>query len=208
MSIPQPFDESEKETIAYYNARADHFFQATAHLDMSALYERFEKRLPQNAVVLDAGCGSGRDTLHFASKGFKVSAMDASSEMVRLARALTGLEVIESSFMEINEDQKYDGIWACASLLHVPRAQIDTVINKLSTALKADGVLYTSFKYGLSEEFRHGRLFNDYDQESFEKMLTNHPELTLVELWVTEDVRSDHQEKWLNGIMRKTGRRS
>jgi len=203
MNSYQLSDNPDYETINYYNNNAASYSQNTAFLDVSSLYKHFEKFLPVKARILDAGCGSGRDSLYFLKSGYDVIAFDASQEMVKIASELTGLKVLQLYFLDINFQEEFDGIWACASILHVSRNFIDLVFDKLSGALKINGVLYASFKYGKNEEFRNGRLFNDYNNEDFEKLLENHPELAIIDLWLTEDVRPDRKEMWLNCILRK-----
>lgn len=191
-------------SIDYYNQNAQPFFDGTAHLDMAALYHMFEKHLSPQAHILDAGCGSGRDTHYFLSRGYQVTAFDASSEMVRLAAALTGRPIRHCTFLDLDYVAAFDGIWASASLLHVPRYQISAVLARLSCALKPGGVFYLSFKYGLNESIHHGRLFSDYTEASFSDLLSSHPELSLVEVLVSEDVRPGRStEKWLNVLLKK-----
>ena len=93
----------------YYNENANDFINTTVNVDLSELYEKFLKYVPKNSHVLDAGCGSGRDSKYFLDNGFKVSAIDASIEMVKGAKLLTGLDVKQIYFqdiIEINKNQK------------------------------------------------------------------------------------------------------
>ncbi|UJZ95067.1 class I SAM-dependent methyltransferase [Photobacterium damselae subsp. damselae] len=138
-------------TIQYYNENAQSFVDGTVNVDMEALYSPFVKLLRDNALILDAGCGSGRDTKAFLSMEFDVEAIDASEEMVRHATAYTGINVKQQTFQDIDVSNSYDGIWACVSLLHVPQDQLFTVFNQLEKTLKAGGVWYFSFKYGNEE---------------------------------------------------------
>lgn len=193
----------DNPSIDYYNQNADRFYQNTAFADMSALYGMFEQYLPAHARILDAGCGSGRDSLHFAQKGYAVTAFDAAHELVLRARALTSLPVRECTFESFEDEGLFDGIWACASLLHVSREQTPATLRKLAGFLKPGGVFYLSFKVGSGEAFRNGRMFNDYDEDSFRTMIADLPELTVVELQMTDDVRPEIHERWLNVVMKK-----
>ena len=106
-------------TIRYYNENARAYFDSTVALDMGKLYGPFLKHLRPGSKVLDAGCGSGRDSLFFKNQGFQVTAFDASKEMVKLASELLDQKVLLMSFEDLSLTEQYDGIWACASLLHV-----------------------------------------------------------------------------------------
>ena len=170
---------------------------------MSKIYPQFTGHLRKNAYILDAGCGSGRDSLYFLKNGFQVDAFDASAKMVEHAKKLTGLEVLKQKFEETQVSNKYDGIWACASLLHVPSAKLPSVMNKLIKALKPDGVIYLSFKYGGCERFSDGRHFTDMNETSFKKLITCIDRINFVSMWVSEDNRPDRTEKWFNAILKK-----
>ena len=191
-------------TTDYYDENAELFFNTTCDVDLSEIYIQFEKYLPQNATVLDAGCGSGRDSKHFLSKGYDVQAIDASEEMVKRAKQFTGLDVQKMFFQDIDEKDLYDGIWSCASLLHVPRDTIDEVFIKFIDALKDDGVWYMSFKYGESERTKDDRFFNDYTDETLSTLISSYPQLTILEMWLTDDRRADRDDKWVNAIVRKS----
>ncbi|MGL6177499.1 MAG: class I SAM-dependent methyltransferase [Vibrionaceae bacterium] len=192
-------------TIDYYNQNAQSFIDSTLHVDMQDLYEPFVALLPKNALILDAGCGCGRDSKAFLAMGFQVEAMDASKEMAKHASSYTGLKVQHQTFQEIHETNKYDAIWACASLLHVPKAELPTVMAKFSAALKHDGIWYLSFKYGNKEREKDGRAFTDMDEKTIKMLLSRQANLTLVAIWITDDARPERKEKWLNIIVKKLG---
>ena len=161
--------------------------------------------MPPYASILDAGCGSGRDTLYFAQRGYRVTAFDYSPTIVKLASKLAGQEVLQLSFQDLEFENQFDGVWACSSLLHIPIAEMNNVLIKLSKSMKVNGVLYTSFKYGTGEHDRNGRLFVDLDEEGFDELIKVHPELTVIRYWQTSDLRPKREkEKWLNLLVRKT----
>lgn len=191
-------------TIDYYNLNAENFIENTKNVDMHLTQDRFLRLLEKNTTILDFGCGSGRDTKYFLLKGYQVMATDGSAEICRLASAFTGIEVKKLLFQELNETNKYEGIWACSSILHLPKNELFLVIQKMCIALKDNGVVYTSFKYGDFEGERNGRYFTDFTEESFQQFIANMPELTIEDHWITSDVRPGRgEEKWLNLILRK-----
>lgn len=188
-------------TIQYYNQNADAFIQGTINVDMEDLYRPFINNLPKDALILDAGCGSGRDTKAFLDKGFKVKAIDASEAMVSHATSYSGIEVKQATFQNITDVDKYDGIWTCASLLHVPLEELPQVIGNLRRALKQGGVWYLSFKYGSLERIKDGRVFTDMNENTIKTLLSHEPDLEILDMWTTIDTRPERSEKWLNIIV-------
>ena len=192
------------KTIEYYNQNADMFAQGTRLVDFTIVQERFRKMLPAGSRILDFGCGSGRDTKYFLEKGYQVAATDGSSELCKLASAFAGIEVKEMLFQDLDASGKYEGIWVCSSILHLSKKELLPVIRKMCDALKDNGVIYTSFKYGDFEGERNGRYFTDFTEDTFDKFIKVIQELTIEEEWITSDVRPGRgEEKWLNLILRK-----
>ena len=192
-------------TIDYYNLNAENFIEGTQNVDMHQAQDRFLQLLDENASILDFGCGSGRDTRYFLDKGYRVTATDGSAELCRWASDFTGIEVKEMLFQELDDMGTYDGIWACSSILHLPKIELLPVICKMCMALKDSGVIYTSFKYSDFEGVRNGRHFTDFTEDSFKEFIAEIPELTIEQYWFTGDVRPGRgDEKWLNLILRKS----
>lgn len=192
------------ETLAYYNQNADAFIEGTQNADMSEQYRFFLKYLTPGCKLLDLGCGSGRDSAYFSSLGFAVTAVDGSEELCKRVIANYGIDAICISFEDISFTAEFDAVWACASLLHVKKADIPNVFDKVSAALIPGGILYASFKYGSEERVVNGRFFNDYTENDLDTLLTSDNQLSLLEYWITEDVRPDRcGERWLNFIAKK-----
>ena len=191
------------KTIDYYNKHAEEFTASTFEVDMESLYQPFLVELQEGARILDVGCGSGRDTLAFKNKGYQVDTIDYSEELVKKATQLTGIPVRLQSFYEIDADQAYDGIWACASLLHCERTRLKEVIGKLLSALKPNGMLYMSFKYGNGDRQKDGRQFTDLDEVQAKALLGQFDRVQQIQQWITIDQRPERQEKWLNLIWKK-----
>lgn len=192
------------ETLTYYNQNADAFVEGTQNANMSEQYRFFLKHLSPGCKILDLGCGSGRDSAYFASMGFDVTAVDGSEELCKRVKTNYGIEAICVKFEDLSFKDEFDAVWACASLLHVKKADIPNVMSKVSAALKPGGILYASFKYGNDERIINGRFFNDYTENDIDTLLTPENQLALLEYWITEDVRPDRSgERWLNFIAKR-----
>lgn len=191
-------------TIEFYNQHSQDFFASTVNADVSELYHAFLSQLPVNARILDAGCGSGRDSKAFIQLGFDVTAIDASVELAKAASDYIGQKVTVCTFEQIDPTLIFDGIWACASLLHVEASALPNTFATLASTLVTNGVFYCSFKYGVQERTHNGRFFADAD-ESLLKQWIQGSGLACKQTWVTTDVRPDRaNEKWLNAILIKT----
>ena len=194
-----------ENTIKYYNLKSEKFTNTTQTVDFETTQKRFLSKLQPTSCLLDFGCGSGRDTKYFLSQGYTVDAIDGSEEMCKIATEYTGIPVKQMLFHQLDEQEKYDGIWACASILHLPLQDLETVLHKMSRALKPSGIIYTSFKYGTFEGERNGRYFTDMTEETFAVLLKRIPTLTLEEQRISSDVRPGRgDEKWLNLILQKS----
>ncbi len=190
-------------SITYYDQHADAFIAGTLDVQMQSLYDKFLPHLPAGGHILDAGCGSGRDSRYFLQQGFVVTALDASWPLVLHARTLTGLPVLHCRFEEFVAEQPLEAIWACASLLHVPQAELVLVMDHLARQLRRGGLFYCSFKYGVGEVSRDGRSFTHLDESGLAALLTKLP-LSVVECWQTADLRPGRQEeRWLNVLLRR-----
>ena len=186
----------------YYDDNAQRFYDSTVDVDMVGFYCKFLPLVGAEGRILDLGCGSGRDTKYFVDLGYKVDAIDASKEMVRLASIKSGLEVKHMSFELFSPGLQYDGIWACASLLHVEPKALKSMFVQISHWLNVSGVLYASFKYGDGVRVKDGRTFTDMDEHQL-KVLLSAANLILKESWVTDDQRPERNEKWLNVLVTK-----
>lgn len=191
-------------TIDYYNRNVKNFIDGTVSVDFTQIQNVFLKLLPKNACILDFGCGSGRDTKFFLDCGYQVEAIDGSLELCRAASEYTGIHVKQMLFQELDVVEKYDGIWASASILHVKKAELPHIIHKMSLAAKKNGIIYISFKHGDFEGERNGRYFTDMTEISMKELLEKFPELKVEKQWITGDVRPGRgDERWLNIILRK-----
>lgn len=192
------------DSIDYYNKYAAKEFEETVNQDMSGIMKEFLDLLEEGDTILDLGCGSGRDSLTFYELGYDVTPLDASEEMCQLAEIHTGLEVLRMTYEEMDFDNVFDGIWACASLLHTPKKELSDILTKIARALNDKGILYMSFKLGDFEGFRGERYFCDFTADSMTELLRDNGRFEIIKLWETEDMRSAHADvRWLNVLLRK-----
>lgn len=190
-------------TINYYNNNAKEFCEGTLLADMSLCRNMFLKYMVSSGHILDAGCGSGRDSKEFKELGYEVTAFDASEEICRFATEYLGQEVQCRRLEDVTEENCYDGIWASASLLHVAKKDLPNVLARLKRALKEDGILYASFKYGENEKMRGERSFSDFTEEQAKKLFLENG-FEILEFALTGDVREGRaDEMWCNVVVRK-----
>lgn len=196
-----------QQNIQYYNSHAKAFFDSTVDVDMQPLYQLFLPYVKVGGHILDAGCGSGRDSKAFIAKGFNVTAIDASQALVKQASEYLGFAVEHKTFQQINEQNNYDAIWCCASLLHVPFSELSEVFNRFCEALKPSGVMYVSFKHGepnLAPREQNGREFTDLNEHGLKALLANNAKLKIINTWITGDRRAGREdEQWFNAILTK-----
>lgn len=193
-------------TLKYYNNNAVDFYQNTVSVEFSDIQSKFLSKLDKNAYILDFGCGSGRDTKAFLNQGYHVEATDGSAELCKLATQYTGIPVRHMLFQDLSAVDQYDGIWACSSILHLPLDELSDVMCKMAIALKSNGIIYTSFKYGTFSGERNGRYFTDMTESTFTAFIRNIADLVTEEQWISSDVRPGRgEEQWLNIILWKCG---
>ncbi|MDO4800311.1 MAG: class I SAM-dependent methyltransferase [Bacillota bacterium] len=189
---------------SYYNENAQNMIESTLKLDLHPIYDRFEIYLHKGEKILDVGFGSGRDSIYFRGQGYDVVSIDFAEEVVRRGRTLLNNEVLLVDMREMRYSNEFDAIWASAVLLHYREEEIIEILARMREALKEQGIIYVSFKYGAHVEERHGRMFNDFNEEKFEALMQSVDGLEIAEMWQTQDARKDHETKrWLNVILKK-----
>ena len=192
-------------TLDYYNKNSEEYFNSTLNVDMTNTYKAFLKLVPKGGKILDLGCGSGRDSMNFMKLGYEVTAVDGAKELAKKASVLLGKEVIVSTFEELKLKEKFHGIWACASLLHIKREDLKIVLNNLYNNLEDNGVFYMSFKYGEKEYVDDkNRYFNCFTDESIISFINENTKYNILGLYITEDKLGRVNEvKWVNLICNK-----
>ena len=192
------------DTLDYYQRHAREFIAGTVGIDMSAHYRRFLEQLPSHASILDLGCGSGRDSRFFSELGHRVTAVDGSAELCRQAEQVTGFPVRCILFEELDYSDAFDGIWACASLLHVEKDKMRQVLDLVARAMKTGGILYASYKYGSGNHTENGRFYSDYTEADIPVLFPDSGALRCMDWWITQDERPERSnEKWLNMLCKK-----
>jgi len=193
----------KRTSIDYYEMYAERFFETTVSADMHDVYQPFLSLVKPRGRILDLGCGSGRDSRYFIRHGYQVEAVDGSPALARLASEYIGQEVICGRIEELEYDQEFDGIWACASLVHIEKKDLPEILKKLKRALNLEGILYISLKYGEGEGVKDGRFFSYYDEVQLRKVFNRLKYLKIIKLFRTEDVRQERkQELWINVLAR------
>ena len=187
------------KTIEYYNKNVELFVSSTKDVEFNKMQNMLLKYLKKGDYILDLGCGSGRDSKAFLEKGFKVVSVDGSEKLCNIASSYIGQEVIFTTFQNFKSDIKFNGIWACASLLHLPYKDLKEVIKNLRNNLKEEGYFYLSFKYGEFEGERNGRYFTNMTEKKFRNLIKDILEYEIVEEKITSDARREEKKK--NGLI-------
>ena len=191
-------------TLDFYNNNSKSYIESTLSIDMSHLYKDFLKNIPKDGHILDLGCGSGRDSLEFIKRGYNITAVDGSKELSIAASKVIGQKVICNKFEDLQLTEKFHGIWACASLLHINKRDLINVIKNISSNLEDNGVFYMSFKYGEDEYIdEKGRYFNCYTEKTFKEMILAVPKLEIIKIYKSEDtIGGRNNLQWLNVLFK------
>lgn len=205
-----------KETLNYYNQNADTYIKQTKNLRTDDLCDQFVYELPFHLGIpnhiLDVGCGSGRDAFWISNRyAINVTAIDGSSEMIKINKKnyeLSKVKWLNILFDEIKIqgwEDKFTGIWACASLLHVPFKALPYLMTDLIKTLKFEGIIYASFKHGDAERYDGERFFCDMNEGRLLEMLHQlYIDCTIeYDCWVTSDLRQDRDDEWFNVMITK-----
>ncbi len=197
-------------TAEFYSENAKSYSDETLKNDVNHVRDRFLASLVSSNFtqqhILDLGCGAGRDSKVFIDAGFTVTALEASKELALLAEVHIGQPVLNIRYQQLHIKNTYDGIWACASLLHCPKSQIEYVMQNCIDALKEGGVFYFSFKHGEGERLdERGRFFNDYTLDSLNTLIARFNEVDVIDIWQETTPLRGQEQIWLNGLIRKVG---
>jgi SAM-dependent methyltransferase len=192
------------DILDYYNRTAEAYSKNTGELDMEHVRTPFLEILDGKARILDLGCGPGRDAQVFHALGHYVTAMDGSSAMCGLARQRLpmGVEIIHATYADMNWKSEFDGVWACASLVHLNPFEMLDVLHHIFSALRKDGVFYASLKMGVGKKKVEEREFWHWTEKDIHPLLVK-AGFTPYRHWVTMDARKEKPQLWLNVLARK-----
>jgi len=201
---PDGWDARREAVAGWYDGRAQAFAAATADLDKADAYARFLAKVPAGGRILDAGCGAGRDSAQFLALGYDVTACDLSPEMARLTHERTGLDVRVADLLAVRWEPRFHGVWAMASLLHLPRADAERAVAHLGRALLPGGVLLVSGKHGDREWEKDEIWFSALDEAWLDGFLAAQPALRLHDCWLRPDDRPGRErEAWFTFILKR-----
>ncbi len=180
----------------YYDDNYQDFISRTLEVDMSELYIPFCNKLASESKILDIGCGPGRDLKYFSSIGHIPIGLEPSQQLADFGRKYSDCKIIETTIQEFQSETLFDGIWACASILHLSSSELGEALHNIAGLMHGGSIFYCSFKLGSHEGIRNGRYFNDQTMDSFTELL---PEsLKISQSWISEDLRPQTLQKWLN----------
>ena len=191
-------------TLDFYNQHAKEYFFQTVKADLSATYKKFLPFIKKEGLILDLGCGSGRDSYYFKQNGYQIVAVDGAKELATQASLLLGQPVLNQLFEDIQFNEEFDGVWACASLLHVSAKELPSILIKIRESLKKEGVFYISVKEGEGSGVEDGRFFQYYSPSQFHHLISQCGGLKIETAWSHTELRDEgNKVVWLNVIGRK-----
>lgn len=193
------------KTFHYYQKNADAYTEETVGFNShETCRQRFFELLAPNSLILDLGCGSGRDSRFFLENGHRVVAVDAVKEVADCAARYLTHPVRVQKAEDLSEIDCYDGIWAAASLLHIPESRIIAVFCNIIRALKPGGVWYMSFKSGVKDapETRQ-RFFSYYSLPRMRQLLDQVPQARIIDLNESSSLLRGKKQQWLNVLVMK-----
>ena len=195
--------QSTGNDIAYYDAHARDYAEPTRQIDLSRIHDRFLAHVRPGGLILDVGSGAGRDTLAFLERGFEVEAIEPSSELAAATEEFTGIAPRRIRVQELCEVNKFDGIWACASLIHVPHGELQDAVHRIAIAAKPSAPIYISFKLGVGERTApDGRTFSDLDEVGLRTLVDQIDCLTIDECWISDgEGIARGRNRWINAIL-------
>lgn len=204
LPLPDVSQSATDLTARFYESHAQEYFARTVGADMSALYDRFLPHVRPGGRILDLGCGSGRDLRAFRERGFDACGIDASPTLAKLATGYSGVSCVPMRLEDLQSEAEFDGIWACASLLHIPKRRLPSVLRRVRRALVPGGLLFASVRLGEGEATApDGRHFAYYSLEELEDQCKK-AGLHVEDHWTSDDTLRERLRsmRWANVIAR------
>ena len=205
---PDDLEQIAKQTLGHYEQRAQAFWDGTRDHDVSqniaALLQYIE--VPPPYALLDFGCGPGRDLMAFTRLGHRATGVEGSTQFAAMARAHSGCEVLQQNFLQLElPASHFDGVFANASLFHVPTQELPRVLNELYATLKTGGVLFSSNPRGDGQEGFSGDRYSAYhDWPTWRGYLSAAGFIELTHYYRPAGLPRD-QQPWLASVWRKPG---
>jgi SAM-dependent methyltransferase len=203
---PHELEDIVTQTLAYYEQRAEEFRDGTRDHDVSQNIAAFLRHIQGDPpfVILDFGCGPGRDLETFTALGHTVIGLEGTTGFAAMARAATGCEVWEQDFCRLNlPGERFDGIFANASLFHIPSQELPRVLRELHASLKPDGVLFSSNPRGEGEEgWSRGRYGAYHTLEAWRDYMSDASFVELEHYYRPTGVPRE-QQPWLASVWRR-----
>jgi SAM-dependent methyltransferase len=199
-------DDISRRTLAHYDQRAEDFWQGTRDHDVQQNVDAFLKAIESSPpfAILDFGCGPGRDLKTFKELGHAAVGLEGSARFAAMAREYSGCEVLEQDFLALDlPPSRFDGVFANASLFHVPRSELPRVLGELRESLKPGGVLFSSNPRGANEEgWTRGRYGAYHDLEAWRGYLTAAGFIELEHYYRPPGLPLE-QQPWLASVWRR-----
>ena len=196
----------KEKTLDYYNQHANEFVENTFHAQISQSLEFFTRLLCPKAHILDVGCGSGRDSLYFINRGYSVVSFDASEEVAKIAETTISHPVLVQDIETMPWNNEFDGVWAMASLLHLPKNQLQLAITNCVKSLKVQekSYFFASFKIGEGEHYdEKGRFFSYYQPDEIKNILNNTHYFQDIKYEINEDSLGRTGLSWISFFAEK-----
>ncbi len=197
--------EIESTTLGHYNQNAESYWLGTKDHDVSQNYAAFLSALPQEQTldILDLGCGPGRDVFYFKSLGHRPVGLDGSEVFCQMARDYSACQIVQQSFLKLDLPQQgFDGIFANASLFHVPSRELPRVLNNLHAALRPAGILFISNPRGSGEGWSGQRYGHFMEIDSSRAYLAN-AQFEILDHYYRPPGKPRHEQPWLAITARK-----
>jgi SAM-dependent methyltransferase len=195
------------DSIDYYNRFATKYYEETVNATMEEQLKQFMELLPTGGAVLDLGCGSGRDSLYLVEEGYDVTSLDGSEKMCELAQIHIGQEVLNLTYNLLDFNEVFDGVWACASLVHEEPEKLPETLQRVFDCLKPEGVMYMSFRHGDYLGFNSDISYYAYTEDTFRSVLEGCREkqnIEIIDIFITKDSREGFLDnEWINIYIRK-----
>jgi SAM-dependent methyltransferase len=201
MSINKPIDLDviEEVTLSHYENNAESFWQGTRDHDVSQNINAFLQALPKDKAldILDFGCGPGRDIHTFKSLGHNPVGLDGSKRFCQMAEKHSGCPVLNQQFLKLElEENSFDGIFANASLFHIPSQELSRVLEQLHRALRVGGILFSSNPRGKAEGWQ-GQRYGHYMELEISQNFLENAGFKLIHHYYRPEEKPRDQQPWL-----------